>query len=53
MLDARGVIAVMERTRYIGRIRGMARQVAKLYVERREEMGFPLCRSSAGVLTGV
>ncbi len=51
MLDARGVIAVMERTRYIGRIRGMARQVAKLYVERREEMGFPLLKSASAMLT--
>jgi glycyl-tRNA synthetase alpha chain len=42
MLDARGVIAVTERTRYIGRIRGMARQVAELFVRQRENLGFPL-----------
>jgi glycyl-tRNA synthetase alpha chain len=42
LLDARGVISVTERTRYIGRIRGMARQVAQLYVEQREKLGYPL-----------
>ncbi|BAD79837.1 glycyl-tRNA synthetase alpha chain [Synechococcus elongatus PCC 6301] len=42
LLDARGLISVTERTRYIGRIRNMARQVAKLYLEQREQLGFPL-----------
>ncbi|MEC4984957.1 MAG: glycine--tRNA ligase subunit alpha [Oscillatoria sp. PMC 1068.18] len=42
LLDARGVISVTERTRYIGRIRSLARQVAKLYFEQRERLGFPL-----------
>ncbi|OLP19493.1 glycine--tRNA ligase subunit alpha [Leptolyngbya sp. 'hensonii'] len=42
LLDARGVISVTERTRYIGRIRGLARQVAQLYLKQREELGFPL-----------
>jgi glycyl-tRNA synthetase alpha chain len=42
LLDARGVIAVAERTRYIGRIRGLAREVAHLYLQQRESMGFPL-----------
>ncbi|MGA1603262.1 MAG: glycine--tRNA ligase subunit alpha [Prochlorothrix sp.] len=42
LLDARGVIAVTERTRYIGRIRDMARQVAHLYRAQRESLGFPL-----------
>jgi len=44
LLDARGVIAVTERTRYIGRIRNMARKLAKLYIEQRESLGFPLQR---------
>jgi len=35
LLDARGVIAVAERTRYIGRIRNLARQVAQLYLQQR------------------
>ncbi len=42
LLDARGVIAVAERTRYIGRIRNLAREVAHLYLEQRETLGFPL-----------
>jgi len=42
LLDARGVISVTERTRYIGRIRGLARQVAGIYAEQREQLGFPL-----------
>jgi glycyl-tRNA synthetase alpha chain len=42
LLDARGVIAVTERTRYIGRIRSMAKQVAQLYLEQRESLDFPL-----------
>jgi glycyl-tRNA synthetase alpha chain len=42
LLDARGVISVTERTRYIGRIRNLARQVAQLYLKQREELGFPL-----------
>lgn len=45
MLDARGVISVTERTRYIARIRNLARQVAQLYLKQREEMGFPLLKS--------
>jgi hypothetical protein len=36
------VIAVAERTRYIGRIRNLARQVAQLYLQQREALGFPL-----------
>ncbi|NJN86153.1 MAG: glycine--tRNA ligase subunit alpha [Leptolyngbyaceae cyanobacterium SL_7_1] len=42
LLDARGAISVTERTRYIGKIRNLARQVAQLYLQQREEMGFPL-----------
>ena len=42
LLDARGVISVTERVRYIGRIRNLARQVAKLYYVQREALGFPL-----------
>jgi glycyl-tRNA synthetase alpha chain len=42
MLDARGVISVTERTRYIGTVRGLARQVAQLYLVQREKLGFPL-----------
>jgi glycyl-tRNA synthetase alpha chain len=42
LLDARGVIAVAERTRYIARIRNLAREVASLYLQQRESLGFPL-----------
>jgi glycyl-tRNA synthetase alpha chain len=49
MLDARGVISVTERTRYIGKVRGMARQVAHLYLAQREKLGFPLLEKAAGV----
>jgi glycyl-tRNA synthetase alpha chain len=52
MLDARGVISVTERTRYIGKVRGMARQVAHLYLAQREKLGFPLLQKSAVVATG-
>lgn len=44
LLDARKAISVAERTRYIGRIRNIARDVAETYVNQREEMGFPLIR---------
>jgi len=42
LLDARKAISVTERTRYIGRIRQIARAVARAYVAQREEMGYPL-----------
>ena len=44
LLDARKAISVAERTRYIGRIRQIARQVAQRYVEQRAEMGHPLLK---------
>ncbi|WP_430785204.1 glycine--tRNA ligase subunit alpha [Virgibacillus flavescens] len=42
LLDAKGVISVTERTGYIGRIRNLARTIAKTYVAEREKLGFPL-----------
>ena len=42
LLDARKAISVAERTRYIGRIRNIARQVAQHYVAQREAMGWPM-----------
>jgi glycyl-tRNA synthetase alpha chain len=42
LLDARGAISVAERTRFIGRVRKLARNVATLYVKQREDMGHPL-----------
>ena len=44
MLDARGAIGVAERTKYIGRVRKLARRTAELYVKGREEKGFPLLK---------
>jgi len=42
ILDARGAISVTERTKYIDRIRDLARRVSKNYLNQREEMGYPL-----------
>jgi glycyl-tRNA synthetase alpha chain len=44
LLDARKAISVNERTRYIGRIRNIARKVAEAYVEQRQAMGHPLIK---------
>jgi len=44
LLDARKAISVAERTRYIGRIRNIVRNVAEAYVAQREKMGFPLLK---------
>ncbi len=44
LLDARGAISVAERTRYIARVRNLAREVAREYIAQREEMGFPLLK---------
>ena len=46
LLDARGVISVTERTRYIRQVRGLARKVAQLYLEQREKLGFPLLQKA-------
>lgn len=47
LLDARGVISVTERTGYITRVRNLAREIAKKYVEAREELGFPMLTKEA------
>ena len=46
MLNARGVISVSERQRYMGRVRNLAKMVASSYVEQRKKMGFPLLRKA-------
>ena len=46
LLDARGVISVTERTRYIGRIRNLARQVGQLYLLQRQNLNFPLLKET-------
>jgi glycyl-tRNA synthetase alpha chain len=45
LLNARGVISVTERTRYIRQVRGLARRVAQLYLAQREALGFPLLQT--------
>ena len=47
LLDARKAISVAERTRYIGRIRNIVRNVAESYVSQRQEMGFPLLKTAS------
>ncbi|WKZ33092.1 MAG: glycine--tRNA ligase subunit alpha [Thermodesulfobacteriota bacterium] len=47
LLDARGAISVAERTRFIGRVRALARGSAEGYLKTREELGFPLLRGEA------
>ena len=42
LLEARGAISVTERTGYLGRIRGLAKACAGVYLRGREEAGFPL-----------
>jgi glycyl-tRNA synthetase alpha chain len=42
LLDARGAISTAERNAYIGRVRALAREVAKAYYASRERLGFPM-----------
>jgi glycyl-tRNA synthetase alpha chain len=44
LLDARHAISVTERARFIGRVRDLAREVAKAYYTRREALGFPMLK---------
>jgi glycyl-tRNA synthetase alpha chain len=46
LLDARGVISVAERARYLGRVRGLARACADAWLAERERLGFPLLAAS-------
>ncbi len=47
ILDSRGAIGVTERASYFGRMRDLTRAVARLYVEQREEMGYPFLRAAS------
>ena len=47
VLDARGAISVRERAAYIGRVRNLARQVARAFVAQREALGHPLLKEKA------
>jgi len=42
LADARGAISVNERTRFIARVRNLARAAAAAYAAQREQMGHPL-----------
>jgi len=44
LLEARGAISVSERTRFIGRVRALARLAASNYLAERERLGFPLLK---------
>lgn len=44
LLDARGAISVSERTRFIGRVRALARLAAQVYLAERERLGFPMLK---------
>ncbi len=45
LLEARGAISITERPGMIERVRDLARDVAKVYIRHREELGFPLLTS--------
>jgi len=47
ILDARGAIGVTERASFFGRTRDLSRQVARLYVDQRKEMGYPFLKQQA------
>jgi glycyl-tRNA synthetase len=47
VLDSRGAVGVTERARYFQRMRDLARGAAQLWVDRREELGFPLIAATA------
>ncbi len=46
LLDARGAISVTERTKYIARVRNLAKLSAEAYYRQREEMEFPLLKNA-------
>ena len=44
LMDARGIISATDRAGFLGRIRKMARTIAKTFVAERESVGFPLLK---------
>lgn len=48
LLDARGALSVSERTRFIGRVRALARLAAQGYLGEREKLGFPMLKGGRG-----
>jgi len=47
LLDARGAVSITERPGMITRVRRLAGRIAKAYVDKREELGFPLLKQAA------
>jgi glycyl-tRNA synthetase len=47
VLDSRGAVGVTERAHYFSRMRDLSRQIARLYVEQRKEMGYPFLKEPA------
>jgi glycyl-tRNA synthetase alpha chain len=52
ILDARGAVSVTERASYLGRLRGLARQIAEGWLRQREELGYPLLKGRAPCTPG-
>ncbi|MEW6032733.1 MAG: glycine--tRNA ligase subunit alpha [Bacillota bacterium] len=52
LLEARGAISVTERTKYLGRVRALARQCARGYLAWRESLGFPLLTAPSAAPAG-
>jgi glycyl-tRNA synthetase alpha chain len=48
ILEARGAISVTERTGYITRIRRLSRRAAQAYIQKRQDMGYPLLARQEG-----
>ncbi|MGC0249013.1 glycine--tRNA ligase [Pseudactinotalea sp. Z1748] len=46
VLDARGAISTTERANAFGTMRRLAREISALWVDRREELGFPLLKDT-------
>ena len=52
VLDARGAISTTERAKAFATMRRLMRDTAALWIERRQELGFPLVRAAAEPLAG-
>ncbi|MGJ6980491.1 glycine--tRNA ligase [Aestuariimicrobium soli] len=52
VLDARGAISTTERAKAFATMRRLMRDTANLWIERRQELGFPLIREAAAELEG-
>ena len=52
-LDAAGAISVSARAAYIGRVRVLAQKIAKLFLEERCKLGFPLMNDREAALKWV